>query len=81
MRAFVLEVRHGQGTNDPDPVNLHQTKVTLCSDKGKDLKAQCSTSEAQVLAERMQISVSSSLRACPQAPPSLREPGNQDLRP
>ena len=79
VRAFVLEVSHGQGTNDP--VSLHQTKVTLCSDKGKDLKAQRSTSEAQVLAERMQISVSSSLRAGPQAPPSLREPGNQDLRP
>ena len=31
VRAFVLEVSHGQGTNDP--VNLHQTKVTLCSDK------------------------------------------------
>lgn len=31
VRAFVLEVSHGQGTNDP--VNRHQTKVTLCSDK------------------------------------------------
>ena len=48
VRAFVLEVSHGQGTNDP--VNLHQTKVTLCPDKkGQGPKAQPSPSEVPVL--------------------------------
>ena len=83
VRAFPLEVSHGQATNDP--VNLHQKNLlSVLTRKGKALKAQLSSSEPQVLPERTQISAGRSLRARNPGPAnrsSPREPGAQPTWP
>ena len=79
VRSFILESSHGHVNNVP--VNLHQTSITLCSDKkGQGPQAQLSPSEVQVLAKRREFSVGSSLMARssdPAQPSSLRELGAQ----
>ena len=61
------------------PTNLHQTNVILCSDKkGPGLKAQLSSSEVPILAEKRQISAGSFLKVRSPDPAqlsSLRDPG------
>ena len=79
VKSFVLEVRSRSGKDVP--VNLDQINVIPCSDKkGTGPKAQLPPSEVQVVAERKQISVGSSLRVRspdPAQQSSLREPGTQ----
>ena len=83
VKSFVLEVTSQSGKDFP--VNLDQTNVIPCSDKkGPGPKAQLPPSEVQVVAERKQISVGSSLRARFQGPTqlsSLMDPGVQPFWP